>query len=443
MHKVLIRQLRRLGIDPDTPSPGDRWSELLALVDRSYNEADRTRYRLERALEVSSDDSKRIGDRQKALFVCAEALLTLATDKPEEHALSAVAHTLGVRHGWIVRRGEELRVVAAHGDDGTGPERCPEGLAGSQSVPLRGRSGCHELWIPITVHEAQAGALVIRSDKPRPDWGSADFDLLATTASMVGAHWAREDARLRLEALVSSKDRFVASISHELRTPLTGVVGFARELQARWHAFSVEEARALIDLVVDQGEEVSSLVEDLLVAARSDIGHIKLYPEVLDLRQHVKAACHRLGTDRRESITFEGHAGAFGDPTRVRQIIRNLITNAVRYGGERIRVRIARESDHARVEVRDDGQGIPQEAVHRIFEPFESAHASLTQPHSVGLGLWVARTLAELMDGSLTHQREHGETVFTLTLPAARDALLSPSTNIVSSGRGAPSLGGS
>ncbi len=80
-------------------------------------------------------------------------------------------------------------------------------------------------------------------------------------------------------------------------------------------------------------------------------------------------------------------------------------------------MRIVRDVEIVSLEVRDDGVGVPSEAVERIFSPFESAHDTPTQPNSVGLGLWVARTLAVMMGGELHHRREHGETVFSLVLP--------------------------
>jgi signal transduction histidine kinase len=106
------------------------------------------------------------------------------------------------------------------------------------------------------------------------------------------------------------------------------------------------------------------------------------------------------------------------DPTRVRQIVRNLITNALRYGGSTITVTTGSRGETAYVQVRDDGPGIPEEKRDRIFEPYESAHEAVGMPGSVGLGLTISRKLARLLGGDLSY-RSDGGSLFELTLPAA------------------------
>ncbi len=404
MHKVLARQLRRLGLDGDTPPDPDTWREMLAAVEQSYEDADKTRYRLERSLSISSEESRHHADRQTALVRCAQVLLAQESESPETDALLALLPVVDVPGAWIIRDADTTEVVACVGEARPGASEGP-----SPSLEA--------MRVPILVRDQRRGTLALLARADRASWRAADVELLGTAAAMVGAHWAQVEARVRLESLIESKDRFVTSISHELRTPLTGVIGFAQVLQSRWHAFDQEEAREVIDLIVTQSEDVAGLVEDLLVVGRADIGKLRLHPEFVDLRQQVELACGRQIDGR--GLLFEGHGVAYADAARVRQIVRNLVSNAERYGGDRIRVRIAKDVDRVHLEVRDDGGGVPQEAVERIFEAFESAHDTLTQPGSVGLGLWVARRLADLMSGNLEHRREHGETVFSLTLPVA------------------------
>jgi signal transduction histidine kinase len=105
------------------------------------------------------------------------------------------------------------------------------------------------------------------------------------------------------------------------------------------------------------------------------------------------------------------------DPARVRQILRNLLTNLNRYGGSRRRVIGGASGTRAWVEVRDDGDGVSAMDRERIFQPYSSAHTGITG--SVGLGLSVARQLAELMGGTLTYRRDQDESVFRLELPLA------------------------
>jgi signal transduction histidine kinase len=113
---------------------------------------------------------------------------------------------------------------------------------------------------------------------------------------------------------------------------------------------------------------------------------------------------------------------ASGDPGRVRQIIRNLITNASRYGGPDIQVLFSIEGEVVHLEVTDNGHGVPPSEWERIFEPYYRAHDSATQPAALGIGLSVARHLARLMDGDLTYRREGDRSVFRLSLPVAAAA---------------------
>jgi signal transduction histidine kinase len=110
---------------------------------------------------------------------------------------------------------------------------------------------------------------------------------------------------------------------------------------------------------------------------------------------------------------------ALADPARVRQIVRNLVSNAIRYGGDHVLVSLSSDAGSARVAVCDDGPGVPPDQADRIFEPYHRSHITngLTAP--VGLGLTVSRKLARLMDGDLVYRRERGSSVFELTLPCA------------------------
>jgi signal transduction histidine kinase len=393
---------------------------LLGRLDDTYGDADRTRYRLERALEISSLEAQHSIERQTALARSAEALLLAASESPESAALRAICDTGAVLGGWVIRFEPEPVVLAGIGEFDVDAivSNAIRATAGSDPIQPVEHPGREHVCARILVHGSLAGTIGVAIDPGSGPVRSADHDLVATTGAMVAAHWTRMETQAELERLVASKDQFVASISHEIRTPLTGVVGFTRELQSHWHTFDEREIRDMIDVIAQQSDDIANMVEDLLVVARADIGRLRLHPEMIDLRHQVRLACGRSMPDFGEQVLFDGNGVAYGDPARVRQIIRNLVTNALRYGGPRVRVRIVRDVDSVLLEVRDDGPGVPPEAVERIFHAFESAHDAPTQPSSVGLGLWVARTLAVMMKGDLHHRREHGETVFTLVLPS-------------------------
>jgi signal transduction histidine kinase len=230
----------------------------------------------------------------------------------------------------------------------------------------------------------------------------------------------REAARASLEELVATKDRFVASISHELRTPLTAVMGFAEALR---ESPSLDgEEKAFIDLVADQAAEMSSIIEDLLLAVRADLDIVTIVDKPVDLSVEVEAVCRSMHTRVSRPLFLDiAPCPTRADPVRVRQIVRNLVTNADRYGGGRIVVRTFREGDTSMIEVRDDGQPIPEDRAERMFLAYESGGRDRAVPAAIGLGLAVSRRLAELMGGSLRYRHDGEWGVFRLSLPASPD----------------------
>lgn len=222
----------------------------------------------------------------------------------------------------------------------------------------------------------------------------------------------------RLESLIESKDRLVASVSHELRTPLTGVIGLAAMIREGADDVLDEESRTMLDLIVEQGNELANIIEDLLTHARAEAGTLTVRSGRFDLTAEaaIVSAAHQLDPPSC------GPVWAFADPLRTRQVLRNLITNARRYGGPTIRMVVQADAGQVSIAVVDDGIGVPDTKGASIFDPYLSAHDQRGQPGSVGLGLSVSRTIARLMDGDLTYARRDGHTWFTLTLPVDRSA---------------------
>jgi len=248
-----------------------------------------------------------------------------------------------------------------------------------------------------------------------------DLERVIGVATDVSERVAAEDA---LANLVRSKDEFVATIAHELRTPLTAVVGLSEELRSSHQAFNLAEMEEFIGMIADQSHEVASIVEDLLVVARADIGKVTVVSEEVDLHRAVEgvlAETNHLRTSSTRSISFdEATTYATADPQRVRQILRNLVTNAYRYGGRDVWIELATDDGWSRVVVADSGPGIAPSERETIFEPFRRAHNAPGQPGSLGLGLSVARKLAEIMNGTLTYRQTGQRSEFELTLPTGR-----------------------
>ncbi|MDJ0924313.1 MAG: HAMP domain-containing sensor histidine kinase [Acidimicrobiia bacterium] len=272
-------------------------------------------------------------------------------------------------------------------------------------------------------------------DSPRP----GDYRLVRTTGEPI---WARlqavdvepgliegvdriivatdvtklRETQAELADQIRSKDEFIAAVSHELRTPLTSVLGFA-DLINQDRTMLPPDKREMLAHLVDEANDMAHIVEDLLVAARAEIGSIAIDLEQLNLA----ALAHKAIGDLDESFAVHRREEpmVMADRVRVGQIVRNLASNALRYGGEDRSVRIGIDGCNAVVEVRDDGKEIPPEERERIFEPYARAHNRPGMAASVGLGLSVSRQLAKLMGGDVVYLRENGYSVFRLTLPLA------------------------
>lgn len=226
-------------------------------------------------------------------------------------------------------------------------------------------------------------------------------------------------ARYRFYRLLDRRRVFVSSVSHELRTPLAAVVGFAGILDQEWDRVSDEERRELISHIVRESNEVAHVVDDLVVAARMDGGRLHVVTEPVDIRAVADSIIATITPrDSHSKVTVDGRAITWADPLRVRQIIRNLLVNAMVYGGDNVIVDIRSATRMVTVTVTDDGVGVPELIVPRLFEPYvNAADPSTTTPQSVGLGLAVSRELARRMGGRLTYERTDQHTVFTLELP--------------------------
>ncbi len=247
-------------------------------------------------------------------------------------------------------------------------------------------------------------------------WGRAT--VITGTGLLVAAISALQ--RHTFESITAAKDEFIASVSHELRTPLTAVVGFTAELSERFDSMTRTEIEEFASVAHRQATEVAHIVEDLLVAARADTDQVSVSVEPVDVRsvvESVTAETIRLHELSPSSFVISGAATALTDRGRFRQILRNLLTNALQHGGPNIEVQIGVDAGRVVVEVIDDGPGVDRHEMAHIFEPYQSFHQHQGVTGSIGLGLFVSRTLAELMGGTLEYRHRPGETTFRLELP--------------------------
>lgn len=215
-----------------------------------------------------------------------------------------------------------------------------------------------------------------------------------------------------------ARDEFVATVSHELRNPMSALLGLTHELANDYDSFSDAERKELADVMARQAEDASWIIEDLLVAYREDVSRVTVLPEPFDVGDEVRRVLETV----EHPVGYEPEDGAtrvYADPRRTRQILRNLISNAIRYGGDQVKVTTRRSSDHTiDIMVCDDGEPLDPDDAQRIFESYERGRGRL-DPRSVGLGLSVARRLAGLMGGEIVYEHDGNYSTFIVTLPAA------------------------
>ena len=221
----------------------------------------------------------------------------------------------------------------------------------------------------------------------------------------------------REKDLRRQKDLFLNAASHHINNPLAAVVGFSEILRDRSRDLSAGVRNEIIELLAIQASETAQVVADLLIAARFDLADIEIESAAVDLRAVVENATHDWASQQRARLTVSGNAVANADGHWVTQVVRNLLRNAIAFGGSNIWVRIGEGFNKVVIEVVDDGEGIAPEDIDTLFEPYLTKRQSDRLLPSLGLGLSVARRLARAMSGDVRYLREDGETIFELSLP--------------------------
>ncbi len=249
---------------------------------------------------------------------------------------------------------------------------------------------------------------------------------------IVGRLWAVQDMARERE-LDRLKHEFVSVVSHELRTPLTSILGYTELLLAR--SFKPEDQRQFVQTVYHQADHLARLVDDLLNLSRLDAGSLKLSRWMVPLRQVITELVTQVGMLERHRIVIRANDAlppVYVDRDKVKQIIFNLITNAIKYspdGGEielEVQETADLPADHPAgrwlvVRVRDQGIGIAPDDLPRIWERFYRVDNTNTRRiGGTGLGLSIARALVELHGGRIWVESEVGRgSLFSFTLPIA------------------------
>ena len=224
-----------------------------------------------------------------------------------------------------------------------------------------------------------------------------------------------------------AKDQFVSMVSHELRTPLTSIAGFADTLRAGWDDLEPGEVREFLEIINTQAEHLHDLVEDILILPRLEAGKLTINSEVFDpapLTHRIVSLVFPHGGEAEARVAIAGGTYIDADPRRVEQVLRNLLGNARKYGGDEVLVDGHKGEGLFTITVTDNGPGVPLDDQERIFDHFEQVTKGDDRTDSgVGLGLPIARQLVRAMGGDLTYSDAfpHGAR-FTFTLPLAQSA---------------------
>ncbi|MGF1668783.1 MAG: sensor histidine kinase [Acidimicrobiia bacterium] len=256
------------------------------------------------------------------------------------------------------------------------------------------------------------------------------FIILAIPAGAMLSYWLivrrrlREqevDMRSRLEAeqaVSAAKDELIAGISHELRTPLTGIHGFSEILMTQGLA-DQEMAMDLVSIIHSESGELSRMIDDLLTAARIDAGELGVAVEPTELALAIDSVLQPVLRQGRNVAASCPPLWVAADPLRLRQILRNLISNAAKHGGDNIAVIVDQSKGMARITVADDGPGVSEDIIARLFDRFVNGGRGALLAGSVGLGLAVARDLVERMGGRIAYKRIDDITMFEIEVPLA------------------------
>ena len=232
-------------------------------------------------------------------------------------------------------------------------------------------------------------------------------------------------ARRHAENAAAAKSQFLANMSHEIRTPMNGVLGFAELLQRS--DLTAEQQRQLA-LIRESGESMMRLLNDILDISKIEAGQIAVQNEAVDLRELIggcvslhSANAERKGIDLTSRIAPDLPPMIVSDTLRLRQILLNLIGNAVKFTSHgSVRIEAGVEDDTVVLSVTDTGVGIAPAGIAEIFEPFRQADGTTARQFGgTGLGLTISRQLATLLGGTLSVTSEPGHgSCFTLAVPA-------------------------
>jgi signal transduction histidine kinase len=309
-----------------------------------------------------------------------------------------------------------LRRVIDSGEPWLDPEVAEERFVAEARDPehlalLRGLGFAGEIVVPVTGRDRVLGAITLVASTPARRFGEEHLTLAEELAQRCGL--AVESAMLYQEAknAVQARDEFLSIASHELRTPMTSLRGHAQLLRRTLERAPLdpERIRQQADAIVQASDRLTALIQDLLDVSRIRTGRLDLRLGEFDLGAFVRelVARHEEQIDRTHRFRLDmpdGPRPVVADADRIEQVLTNLLDNAVKYspGGGEVAVALRLDGGLAHLSVRDQGIGVPETALERVFEPFGRApNAEASQVPGMGLGLFICRSIVERHGGRM------------------------------------------
>jgi signal transduction histidine kinase len=284
---------------------------------------------------------------------------------------------------------------------------------------------------PLLTGPETIGALSLVRREPSA-FSADEIELLAVLGRLAGsavqnirAYEAERTTAEELRRLSALRADFVSLVSHELRSPMASVIGSAQTLQLRWRELGPEQRDSFLALIAHETSRLADLIGDVLDTSRIEAGTFSYSFGDVDLGELVRDSTAAAERSQDEvpvrAVVRDPLPPVRGDRERLRQVLVNLIDNAVKYSkpGEEVLVEAQSSNGRVVIDVSDQGPGIPPQHQKLIFEKFGRVHTGETAKPGTGLGLFIARSIAQAHGGSLavrSHPEQSGAT-FTLSLP--------------------------
>jgi signal transduction histidine kinase/CheY-like chemotaxis protein len=244
-------------------------------------------------------------------------------------------------------------------------------------------------------------------------------------------------ANARLKELDNTKSQFLAHVSHELRTPLTSIQGFADNMLAELGGPLTEKQKRNLERITSNTGRLHRMIANLLDQAQIEAGRIQLSPRDVQLQQLAQDVIEHMSPVAKakqqtlQLLSSEPQPTVWGDPDKLRQVVTNLVDNAIKYSPPQGQIRIAVtqiEGGLAKLSVTDSGHGIPRELLPKVFEAFYRVESDRKRDvKGFGLGLTIVKTLVELHGGQVSIESELGKgTSFHVTLPLSNMSIGKP-----------------